>query len=41
LWPGPSDTTVLPAADDMADPDGCHGATFLGLLASLIAEAGA
>jgi hypothetical protein len=41
LWPGPSDTTVLPATDDMADPDGSHGATFLGLLASLIAEAGA
>ena len=40
LWPGPSDTTVLPATDDMADPDGSNGATFLGLFASLIAEAG-
>jgi hypothetical protein len=40
LWPGPSDTTVLAATDDMADPDGSNGATFLGLFASLIAEAG-
>lgn len=40
LWPGPSDTTVLPATDGMADPDGSNGATFLGLFASLIAEAG-
>jgi hypothetical protein len=40
LWPGPSDTTVLPATDDMADPDGSNGANFLGLFASLIAEAG-
>jgi hypothetical protein len=40
LWPGPSDTTVLPATDDTADPDGSNGTTFLGLFASLIAEAG-
>ncbi len=40
LWPGPSDTTVVSATDDMADPDGSNGATFLGLFASLIAEAG-
>jgi hypothetical protein len=40
LWPGPSDTSVLPATDDMADPDGSDGATFLGLLGSLIAESG-
>jgi hypothetical protein len=40
LWPGPSDTTVLPATDDMADPDGSDGSTFLGLLGSLIAESG-
>ena len=40
LWPGPSDTTVLPATDDMADPDGSNGATFISLFASLIAEAG-
>jgi hypothetical protein len=40
LWPGPSDTSVLPATNDMADPDGSNGSTFLGLFASLIAEAG-
>lgn len=40
LWPGPSDTSVLPATDDMADPDGSNGSTFIGLFASLIAEAG-
>jgi hypothetical protein len=40
LWPGPSDTSVLPATDDTADPDGSNGKTFLGLFASLIAEAG-
>jgi len=40
LWPGPSDTTVLPATDDMADPDGSDGATFLGLLGSLIGRSG-
>ena len=40
LWPGPSDTSVLPATDDMADPDGSDGTTFIGLFASLIAEAG-
>jgi hypothetical protein len=40
LWAEPSDTTVLPATDDMADPDGSNGSTFIGLFASLIAEAG-
>jgi hypothetical protein len=40
LWPGPSDNSVLPATHDMADPDGSDGATFIGLFASLIAEAG-
>ncbi len=40
LWPGPADTSVLPATHDMADPDGSDGSTFLGLFASLIAEAG-
>jgi hypothetical protein len=40
LWPGPSDTSVLPATHDMADPDGSDGTTFVGLFASLIAEAG-
>lgn len=40
LWPGPSDTTVLPATDDMADPDGSNGATFVASFASLLAELG-
>jgi hypothetical protein len=40
LWPGPSDTTVLPATDDMADPDGSNGSAFIALFASLIAELG-
>ena len=40
LWPGPSDSTVLPATDDMADPDGSNGLTFVTALGSLIAEAG-
>jgi hypothetical protein len=40
LWPGPLDTSVLPATDDMADPDGSDGTTFVGLFAGLIAEAG-
>lgn len=38
--PGPSDATVLPATDDMADPDGSNGATCLATFAGLIAEAG-
>ncbi len=40
LWPGPSDNAVLPATDDMADPDGANGATFIATLASLLSEAG-
>jgi len=40
LWPGPSDSTVLPATDDMADPDGSDGSAFMALFASLIAELG-
>ncbi len=40
LWPGPSDTTVLPATHEMADPDGSNASTFLGILGSLIAESG-
>jgi len=40
FWPGPADTTVLPATPDMADPDGSNGATFLASFAPLIAEAG-
>ena len=40
LWPGPSDTTVIPATNDMADPDGSNGSAFIALFASLIAELG-
>lgn len=43
LWPGPLDTTILPATDDIADPDGSNGsngASFVTAFASLLAEAG-
>ncbi len=40
FWPGPADTTVLPATPDMADPDGSNGATFITAFASLLAESG-
>jgi hypothetical protein len=40
LWPGPSDSSVLPATANMADPDGSDGSTFEATFASLIAEAG-
>jgi len=40
LYPGPADTTVLPATDDTADPDGSNGATFIATFASLLAELG-
>lgn len=40
FWPGPADTTVLPATPDMADPDGSDGASFITTFASLLAEAG-
>jgi hypothetical protein len=40
LWPGPADTTILPASNDMADPDGSNGSTFVTTFASLIAESG-
>jgi hypothetical protein len=40
FWPGPADTTVLPATADMADPDGSNGANFITTFASLIAETG-
>ena len=38
VWAGPSDTTVLPQTDDVADPDGATGANFLTLFASLLSE---
>lgn len=40
LFPGPADNTVLPATDDMADPDGSNGDTFVASFASLLAELG-
>lgn len=40
FWPGPADTTILPATVDVADPDGSNGASFLTTFASLIAESG-
>jgi hypothetical protein len=33
VWAGPTDTSVLPSADDVADPDGANGASFVTLLA--------
>jgi hypothetical protein len=38
VWAGPTDTTVLPQTDDIADPDGKAGTDFLALLASLLGE---
>lgn len=38
VWAGPTDTTVLPQTDDIADPDGTAGTDFLALLASLLGE---
>jgi hypothetical protein len=40
LYPGPADDAVLPATDDMADPDGSNGATFVATFASLLGEVG-
>ena len=38
VWAGPTDNTVLPQTDDIADPDGTSGTDFLALLASLLGE---
>jgi len=40
LYAGPSDTTVLPAQADVADPDGSSGAGFLTTFAGMLNEAG-
>jgi len=40
LWPEAPDTSILPATDDMTDPDGSDGSTFVATFASLIAELG-
>jgi hypothetical protein len=33
---GTTDTSVLPSTDDVADPDGANGASFVTLLAGLL-----
>lgn len=38
LWLGPTDNTVVPQTDDVADPDGASGATGLLTLAALLSE---
>ena len=40
IWPGPSDTSVLPAQPDVADPDGSNGVTVFTTLAGMLNEAG-
>jgi hypothetical protein len=40
LYPGPSDTTVLPVGPDVADPDGSDGSTFVTIFAGMLNEAG-
>ncbi|MBN1240991.1 MAG: hypothetical protein JXB36_21005 [Gammaproteobacteria bacterium] len=39
LWHGPTDTSVLPQSDDVADPDGSNGAPGALTLASFLSEA--
>lgn len=40
LWPGPSDDTILPAQDDVADPDGSTDDKFMTTLAGSLQELG-
>jgi hypothetical protein len=40
LYAGPSDTTVLPAGANIADPDGSDGAGFVTTFAGMLNEAG-
>lgn len=40
LWPGPSDNTILPAQDDVADPDGSTDDKFMTTLAGSLQELG-
>ncbi len=40
LYAGPSDTTVLPAGANIADPDGSTGASFVTTFAGMLNEAG-
>ena len=39
LWHGPTDTSVLPQSDDVADPDGSVGAPGSVTLAAFLSEA--
>ena len=38
IWTGPTDTTVIPQSDDVADPDGSGGMLPLTALAGLLSE---
>ena len=40
IWPGPVDTSVLPAQADVADPDGSNGTTMFTTLAGMLNELG-
>ena len=40
LYPGPTDTTVLPIGVNVADPDGSNGSTFVTIFAGMLNEAG-
>ena len=40
IWPGPSDSSVLAAQPDVADPDGSGGVTMFNTLAGMLNEAG-
>src|SRR5690606_1782691 len=40
LWPGPSDTTIMAAQPDAADPDGSTDDLFMTTLAGLLNELG-
>jgi hypothetical protein len=37
IWAGPDDTSVLPQTDDVADPDGANGASFITFIAAAVA----
>src|SRR5258707_1017575 len=37
IWAGPTDTSVLPQTDNVADPDGADGASFATFIAAAVA----
>jgi len=37
IFPGPDDTSVLPQTDDVADPDGANGPSFVTFIAAAVA----